>query len=553
MSTQAERKTPRSARPARTTACALLILVLVSCGGGTDPSAAAKKKLRFAMPGEPQTLDPALMTGLSEINLATDLFEGLMRFDPKGGDPLPGVAETFEVSPDALVYTFHLRKCAWSDGSPLTARDFVTSWRRVLEPVTASKYAGQLYCIEGARAFNAGEEKDFSKVMIEAVDDATLKVRLHAPTPHFPFLVASPVYAPVHAATVEKFKDRWTLPENIVSNGPFVLKEHRLNSVIRLERNPRYWDTAAVKLDTIEAMPVEHDETAFSMYEVGDLDWLRTIPFSKVERVSQRVDFCCTQALETVFLRLNVSTPPFDDPRVRKAFAAGTDQEAICAKLLKSGQQPARCFVPPVLWRPASAPGEEQGASTPDLATPCKGIGFDPSEAKRLLKEAGYPEGHGFPEVTLIYSTSENIRLVVELLQWQWKQNLGVRVSLVNMERKAYFEAMKERRYNLAYSSWVGDYPDPQTFLDVFRSDSGTNRTGWSNAEYDRLVTAAGVELDKEKRRALFAQAERLLVEDECPAVMLYFGSNSFLLNKKVKGVSPNALGLYPLRDAALE
>ncbi len=526
--------------------CLVYVLWLAGCGSQTS------KRLVLAIPGEPQTLDPALMTGLSEINLAVNLFEGLLRFDPGGGAPLPGVAERFEVSPDGLVYTFRLRKCLWSNGDALTAADFAASWKRVLAPATASKYAAQLHCIDGARQFNAGETSDFSKVGVETPDDATLRVRLVSPVPYFPFLVASPVFMPVHKPTVEKHRERWTRPENVVCNGPFMLKEHQLNSVIGLARNHAYWDAAAVKLDEVRVLPIEHDETAFSMYEVGDLDWLRSIPFGKLERVHVRNDFHTTTALETVFLRLNVTAPPFDNLKVRKAFALGTDRQAIRNKLLKAGQQPARSFVPPVFaTSPDPAPDTEWLGSC--FYVPHEGPTFDPAAARNLLAEAGYPGGQGFPEVSLIYSTNENIRLIVELLQWQWKETLGVKVALLNMERKAYFETMTGLKYGMAYSSWVGDYPDPMTFFGVFASDSGTNRTGWKHARYDALVSSAGKECAAAARADIFRQAEKILVEDECAAVMLYHGANSFLLKEKVRGIFPNALGLYPLRDVAVE
>lgn len=534
--------------------CLLCILWFVGCGRGDDvrQQAQATKKLVLAIPGEPQTLDPALMTGLSEINLAINLFEGLLRFDPRGGTPLPGVAESFDVSPDGLVYTFHLRKCTWSNGVPLTAADFAAAWKRVLTPATASKYAAQLYCIEGAREFNAGENPDFTKVGIETPNETTLRVRLVSPVPYFPFLVASPVFMPVHMATVEKHRERWTRPENIVCNGPFMLKEHEMNSIIRLVRNPAYWDPDAVKLDEVHVLPIEHDETAFSMYQVNDLHWLRSIPFSKIERVRETPEFHSTTALEIVFLRLNVTAPPFDNPKVRKAFALGTDRQAICDRLLKAGQRPAFSFVPPVFSAPAGSTHDGRG-DYPHVYTPFEAHPFDPVAARRLLAEAGYPEGKGFPEVSLIYSTNENIRRIVELLQWQWKQTLGVSVSLLNMERKAYFEAMRGLKYGMAYSSWVGDYPDPMTFMAVFLSDSGTNRTGWKNADYDSLVLSAGKETVPATRADIFRRAEKLLIEDECPVIPLYYGVNSFLLKNNVRGIFPNALGLYPLRDVSVD
>ncbi len=531
--------------------CAFCFSGCNSCGGNPQPTL-TQQKLVLAIPGEPQTLDPALMTGLSEINLAINIFEGLLRFDPQGGAPLPGVAESFETSANGLVYTFHLRKYRWSNGDRLTALDFTASWKRVLAPATASRYAAQLHCIEGARQFNAGETSDFSKVGVEAVDESTLTVRLVSPTPYFPFLVASPVFMPVHMPTVEKHRERWTRPENIVCNGPFILKEHQLNSVIRLVRNPAYWDAGAVKLDEVRALPIEHDETAFSMYEVGELDWLRSIPFSKLERVRGRTDFHMTTALETVFLRLNVTSPPFDDPKVRKAFALGTDRQTVRDKLLKAGQQPARSFVPPVFTAPTDSASslEQQGHCG---YIPYEGQMYDPAAARKLLAEAGYPDGRQFPEVSLVYSTNENVRFIVELLQWQWKETLGVNVSLLNMERKAYFEAMMALRYGMAYSSWVGDYPDPMTFLGVFTAASGTNRTGWKHAGYDALILAAARETAGAGRADIFCRAEKILVEDECPAVMLYHGANSFLLKSKVRGISPNSMGLYPLRDVSIE
>ena len=478
----------------------LLAAVLSGCGKSGRP--ADVNEFVYVSGAEPETLDPARMTGLLEGRLANGLFEGLATYDPKDLSPLPGMAERWEISPDGLTYTFHLREAEWSNGDPVTAHDFAWSWQRVLEPETAASYAYMLYCIRGARAFNEGAETDFREVGVEAVDGRTLRVRLAKVTPYFLELTAFSTFLPVHRKTGEKLGRAWASPKNFVRrgvvNGSFVLKEWRINDRIVLERNPRYWDAANVASDRIVALPIDSEMAALNAYEEGRADLVTSVPLQLVMKLQARPDFHGSDYLGTYYYTFNTTRPPFDDVRVRLAFNLSADKERLVRYVLKGGQKAARTFVPPQI----------PGYAAPD------GPRFDPGKAAKLLAEAGYPGGKGFPDVELLYNTSEGHKDVAEVLQEMWKQNLNVTVELVNLEWKTYLDTLRRKEFQVARAGWIGDYVDPNTFLDLLVTGGGNNRTGWSNPDYDALINAAGREPDPEKRMMIFRNAETILTNE---------------------------------------
>jgi len=510
----------------------LLVGVAVVGGCGGKPQEPANvREFVYVSGAEPETLDPARMTGLLEGRLAGGLFEGLTTHDPATLAPLPGVAEKWDVSPDGLTYTFYLRRALWSNGDPITAADFAYSWRRVLEAETAASYAYLLYCIQGARAFHEGTERDFRTVGIEVVDERTLRVHLGRVTPYFLELTAFSTFMPVHRETVEKFGPKWTAPQNFVGNGPFVLKEWRINERIVMTRNPRYWDAAAVRSDRIVALPIESDAAAFNAYEEGRADLITTVPLPQFVHLRGRPDFHSCDYLGTYYFNFNVTRAPFDDVRVRRAFNHAVDKERLVRYVLRGGQKAAHTFVPPwIRGYPA-----------------VKGPRFDPALAAKLLAEAGYPAGKGFPKVKLLYNSSESHKHIAEVLQQMWKKNLGVSIELVNLEWKTYLDALRRKDYQLARAGWIGDYVDPNTFLDLFVTGGGNNRTGWGSAEYDSLIRAAGREPDPAKRLAVFARAEAILM-DELPVMPVYFYRVHNMYRKDVVGVYPNVRNLILLK-----
>lgn len=490
---------------------------------------------------EPESLDPAIVTGQPEFRVVIGMFEGLTRLDPRDARPTPGLAERWEISPDGLNYTFHLRtNLVWSTGEPLRADDVVYSWIRALDPATASDYAGQLFYLKNAEDFNAGKIKDSSLVGVHALDPFTIQVELNHPTAFFLDLCAFPTLYVVPRQTIEKYGDRWLMARPLPSSGPFELAYWRLNDKVRLVKNPRYWDATNTQSQIIDLLPIASASTALNLYESGQADvvWDKTlVPVELLDVLLKRPDFHTFDFLGTYFVRVNVTHKPFNDPRVRQALALAVDKNRIVKKLLRAGEKTASHFVPD---------------GVPNYTSP-EGLGYDPDRAKQLLADAGYPGGKGFPRFDYVFDSAAgggaaiHQNIAVELQQ-MWHDTLGIDMDLRQMEWKVYLSTQTRLDYDLSRSSWIGDYDDPQTFLGLFTSNDGNNRTGWKNPEYDALIQAAGSEPDVNKRARDFQQAELLLVKQEVPIIPLYFyvGVNFFDTNQ-VQGIYQNILDNHPL------
>lgn len=508
-----------------------LLLFLAACG----PSG-QRADLVFINGAEPETLDPALVTGQPEGRVVNALFEGLTTFNAEAR-PGPGMAESWTVSDDKRVYTFTLRADAqWSDGTPLTAHDFVASWRRTLLPDTAASYNYQLFYVKNAQPFAEEKITDFSQVGVKALDDRTLEVTLENPTPFFLDLCATPPLAPVPTRLIEKVGDDWIKPEHMVNNGAYLLDTWRINDLIRLKKNPRYWNAAQVALETIDVLPIAKDTVAFNFYASGLADLCMDkglTPPALLDELKKRPDFHPAPFLGTYFLRFNCQKGPFADPRVRRAFSMAVDKRRIVEKVTRAGELPAAGFVPPGL----------EGYAAPD------GLPYDPEKARALLAEAGFPEGKGFPLVNYLYDDKGSNEFIAVELQDMWKKELGVSVNLAKQEWKVYLNSMSSLDYDIARSSWVGDYPDPNTFLDMFLTGGGNNRTGWSDPAYDRLLADAAKETDPVRRAAILREAEILLVVREAPICPLYYYVGIQLYDpEKIGGIAPNVLDEHPLK-----
>lgn len=569
---------------------ALPVATLPSCGAGSDDSGV----LVINNAADPQTLDPAIQKGVPEhyINLA--LFEGLTVYDPKDLTPRPGVAESWEVSDDALTYTFRLRESKWSNGDPVTAGDFEWAWRRVLDPAIASEYVYQIYTyVRNSRAYYEGATADLTlegwaessgeqklkdadileknaqkrhaaplrklaegesdatlagrlraaagaaakradvgpgDVGIRTVDDRTLEVTLETPTPYFLDLTAFFTYYPVHRPTVEKYGKDWIKPEHMVGNGPYVLREWRVKQYVLLEKNPRYWDAANVPDQKVKFLPIENQTTAFNLYEQGDIDWLTDMPLEYIEELKVRPDFHSGPFLTTYFYGFNVTRKPLDDKRVRRALALAINKEQIVEHITRAGEAPARSLVPPGL------PGY----------TPARMPPHDPEAARKLLAEAGYPGGKGFPKFEVVYNTLESHKNIASAIQEMWRKELGIEVDLRNVEWKIYLDFQTNLEFDILRRGWVGDYTDPNTFIDMFTSDGGNNNTGWKNAEYDRFVHAAVRETDPARRMKLLHDAEAILM-DELPIIPIYFYVTKNMWKKEVLGLHDNVRDTHPL------
>ncbi len=516
----------------------LLCLLL---GVGCSPRHQHRADLVFINGAEPETLDPAVITGQPEGRIVNALFEGLLRFD-RHGRSVPGVASSWEISPDRKTYTFHFRPDAcWSDGKPVTAQDFVASWHRTLDPATASAYNYQLFPVIGAEDFANGKTHDFSRVGVKALDAATLMVTLREPTPYFLDLCAFPTLDPVRTDLITQYGDDWVKPGHLVGNGSYLLDAWRINDSVLLKKNPLYWDAANVSLQTIEVLPISQANVAYNFYAAGQADLIMDkglAPPSLLDELKQRPDFHAAPFLGSYFLRFNCATGPFRDLRVRQAFSMAIDRARITTKITRAGESTALSFVPPGI------PGYKAPEGLPE----------NPSAARVLLAKAGYPEGKGFPLTTYLYSEGELNEGVAVELQSMWKEELGVTVQLARQEWKVYLNSLGSLDYGIARSSWVGDYPDPNTFLDLFLSGSGNNRTGWSNAHYDGLIAQAAAEENAMRRFEIFRQAEELLVRDEVPITPLFFYVGIQLYDSNhLGGIESNVLDEHPLREIFLK
>jgi len=514
----------------------LLSLAAVTlCGCGRIPDRA---ELVFINGAEPELLDPALVTAQATGRVTYALFEGLTASDSKG-IAQPGVAERWEISPDGLRYTFHLRREAvWSNGEPVTAEDFFYSWRRILQPETGAEYGYQLYYVRGAKPFNEGKTKDFSTVGLKVVDPSTFEVTLENPTPFFIDLCAFSTLLPVHRATVEKHSDWASKPQHFMGNGPFLLREWRPFDRVRLVKNPRYWNASTVAMKSVDILPASRPNTAYNFYSTGLADLMMDkglAPTALIGELKKRPDFHAAPFLGNYFVRFNVTRKPFNDARVRKAFALAVDKQYLVERITRAGERPAMSFVPP---------GTGAGYEPPP------GYERDVVKARQLLAEAGFPEGKNFPVVYYLYRADSDLDQDIGVeLQNMFRRELGVTIQLARQEWTVYLNSQQGLDYDLSRSSWVGDYNDPNTFLDMFVTGGGNNNTGWSNKRYDELIAAAGRENDRDKRFAIFREAEKILVTDEAPICPLYYYVGiQFYDPERLGGIEANLLDEHPIK-----
>ena len=519
------------------TAHLLLAAALLAAFSGCGRSL-RRADLVFINGAEPELLDPALVTAQASSRVMYAIFEGLTAFGPNSKVE-PGVAERWDISPDGLHYTFHLRSTSvWSNGDPVVAGDFVYSWRRTLAPETACEYASQLYYVHNAQAINEGKIKDPTQLGATAPDDHTVEVTLDNPTPYFLDLCAFSTLLPVHRPTVEKYQDWSSKAEHFVGNGPYRLVEWRVLDRVRLAKNPRYWNASAVKLQTIDILPSAKPNTAFNLYYTGVADLMMDkglAPTGLLNELRKRPDFHVAPFLGNYFIRYNVARKPFNDVRVRLAFSMAVDKQLLTEKITRAGELPAYSFTPP---------------GTGDDYQPGPGLDRNPERARQLLAEAGYPGGKGFPIVYYLYKGDSDLdRDIAVELQGMYARELGVNMQLQAQEWTVYLKTQSNLDYDLCRSSWVADYNDPNTFLNMFVTNDGNNRTGWSNAEYDQRIAAAGREVDPKKRYDIFRAAEHQLVVEEMPICPLYYYVGiQFYDPEKLGGIEPNLLDEHPLK-----
>ena len=524
-------------------AISFISAILIGCGSsGPDDN---KKILRITVGAEPEDVDPHVVTGVPEHHIIASLTEGLVAEDPVDLHPVPGVAEKWDISEDGKVYTFHFRENAkWSNGDPVTANDFSQSYKRILTPALASKYAYMLFVMEGAEAYSTGKLKDFSKVGVKALDDRTLQITLNAPTPYFLSLLNHYTWFPVHIDTVEKNGGMtkrgsgWTKPENFVGNGAFTLKSWQLGRKLVVEKSQTYWDAATTKLEEIHFFAIETETTQENTFRAGQLHNIYNLHIDKIATYKKQYpnELRIKPHLACYFYRFNVTKKPCDDVRVRKALAMAIDRDLIVQNVTKGEQMVADFFTPP------GVAGYTARAR----------IGGNVEEARRLLAEAGFPNGEDFPSLELLYNTTEGHRIIAEAIQQMWKKNLNIDIKLENQEWKVYLDRQREMDYQVSRAGWTGDYPDPNTFLDMWTSWSQQNQTGWFDPKYDELIRKAAVTKNPDARLEVFQEAEEILM-DQLPIIPIYIYTRVYALHPAVKNWHANVLDHHPWKHVDLD
>lgn len=489
-------------------------------GGDKEDSMADSVVFSFNNGTEIESLDPAVIEGVPEHRIYMALFEGLVTYDPKTLDPVPGLAESWSSSEDALTWTFNLRKSNWSDGTPITAQTVVDSWLRFLDPETAAVYAylpGMV--IKGAAEYNAGKTGPES-VAIRAVDDYTFQFELTGPAPYALGMLTHYAFAVVPMHAIEEFGTKWTMSENFVGNGPYTLTSWEPHEKIVMDKNPSYWDADAVKIDRIVAFPIEDENTALNMYKQADLDWILLVPDAQLDMMKLDDNYKTNATFITYYYKFNQTKAPFDNADVRKAFAMAIDRQELVDKVTRGGQFPAYGITPPLANYPKVVAFKED---------------FD--AAKALLAKAGFPNGEGFPKTTILYNTNEAHKKIAEYVQQKWKEVLNVDVTIENQEWATYLDNMQSQNFDIARSGWQGDYVDPNTFLtDLLHSDSGNNDGRYNSAEYDGLLAKAATMPEGKARYDVLRQAEELAVGEDMAAMPFYYYSTPNWIDTDVWG-----------------
>ena len=560
---------------------------------------------------EPESIDPGKAAEASGGMVVWNLFAGLTQPHPENLAPMPDIAERWDISEDGQRYVFHLRRAQWSDGAPLTAADFEYAWRRVLDPRTGSRYASFLYCLKRGEAYNqralvlagvgdaseaelravvepiapiahfsfdreldaallvvGGEEASRPALRerllrelahkswqgrelkmreltpdllgVHARDDVTLEVELETPLPYFLYITQYYTTMPVPRHVLErleregKHRDLWTRPENIVSNGAFRLAAAKFRQFMLLEKNPRYWGAAKVKLQRVKLSIIESTNTVLNMYEAGELDTIGStavLPFEFLDMLRRQREFQSAPWIALYFYWFNTQAPPLDDVRVRGALSLAIDRNSIVEHVTRAGQIPSSDVVPPGL------------AGYRGLHSPI----FDPKRARALLREAGYGPERPLPKLTLRYNTSEGHKQIAEAVQAMWQKHLGISVELENLEWNVYLKALQSHDFQIARYAWIGDYPDPFTFLEVFGAHNGSNSSGWVNPKYDELLRTANRQRDPLERLKVLEQAE-LTLRDAVPAAPIYVYTRSELIKPYLRGHVLNYQGRHMLK-----
>ena len=528
--------------------------------GDTTQTAAGKKILTIQLGPDVESIDPALNSAVDGANYILFAFDNLLKMD-KDGKVVPGLAEKYEISDDQLTWTFHLRDgLKWSDGSALTADDFVYSWQRLVDPNVAAPYAQTvLGMVEGYDDAigrpdadgNTTVDPDPTKLKVEAPDEKTLIVHMAKPTPYFDKLAAFVSLSPVKKDVVEANPDGWSIdPKTYISTGPFKLTGWEPGSYLMFEKNENYWDADSIKLDGIKCLLMQDQNATFSAYESGDALMIKDVPTQEITTLKERSDFHIDPILGTYYLDLNTTLDEFKDPKVREALSLALDRKYISETITSGTYTPASGFV-------SEGVTDWNGTAWQDNITDKSAyINIDNhagnlAKAKELLKEAGYENGVGLPE--MVYSTNDASyhKKIAEYLQQAWGE-LGLKVQVNIVEWKSFTPQRRSGNYQIARDGWVMDYNDPSNILELALTGNGNNNAKYSNPEFDALMSKAATEKDPQTRFGYLHQAEDFIMKDTAMVPLLYY-NDFYLQSDKITGSwhSPDGFWHFEYADIA--
>jgi oligopeptide transport system substrate-binding protein len=511
--------------------------VEVDLGGGQKLSLPIEETLRINITSEPPSLDWHKAADTTSSWILENTMEGLTQFDldDKELGLKPALATKWETK-DSKHWTFTLREgVVWSDGVPFTSQHVVDGFRRLLDRATAAQYAYFLFPLKNGEAFNKGQVP-FDQVGVKATGPLTVEVELAKPMAFFPIMLTHSSTYPVRMDIVTKFGDRWTEAANVVTLGPYKMKTWQHDKMIVLERNDKYYETAKPAIKYIAAWMIQEQGTAINLFDSGKLDSVHKLPSVELRKLRDRKEFRQAGSLLMYYYGMNVKKKPLDNPLVRKALAMAIDRKEI-VNMLAGGQMPLTSWVPPGMF------GHE----------PSRGIPFNPEKAKETLKAAGYPDPSKLPKIELRFNTNEDHSRVAENVQAQLKRNLGINVELKNEEWKVFINTLQTDPPQIFRMGWMADYPDPDNFLNLMLTNSDNNHTKWGNKRFDEIIVEAASETDKEKRRKLYDEAQKILVEDDAPVIPLYSGVNLMLISPRVVDYPVNVLEKYIYKKAKLK
>ncbi|NCB41535.1 MAG: peptide ABC transporter substrate-binding protein [Clostridia bacterium] len=524
-----------------------MVLSLAACGGGQAEEGGDDLTVCFA--SEPSTIDPALNSAVDGAIMLHHTFEGLIKWvdDGDGNAKLaPGMADSWDISEDGKVYTFHLKEGAlWSDGEPVTAYDFEYAWKRLVDPATAADYSYMLDCVLN------GPEIIYDGTMMpedlgaKALDESTFEVTLHTAIPYFEEIAAFPAAFPVRQDIIEANGDQWTFdPATYIGNGPFMVSEWVHNSYILMVQNPNYYDVEALGPNSIKFALMDDDNAMLAAFNSGELDFNEGYPIDEVPTLLESGQLKIADYIGTYYTCFQTQRAPFDDPLVRKAFSLVIDRNFIVNQITRAGQVAAGGYVPSGIYD-ADGPGSdfrEVGGDYYSIAAEDYEANCD--MARELLAEAGYPNGEGFPIVEYLYNTSDAHRVIGEALQNMWQTELGVQVTISNQDWAVFLDTRKNGDYSIARNGWIADYNDPISFLDMWITGGGNNDAQYANPEYDALITAAKSSSDPAVRMEAMHAAEDILLTENVVAP-IYFYTQPYMVSDALTGWYYSPLGYF--------